>query len=55
MKNLAVIIPFYNEKDFLEISVQRVTDLNFFKQIILTDDCSTDGSSDIALELAKNN
>ena len=55
MKNLSVIIPFYNEKDFLEISVKRVTDLKFFKQIILTDDCSTDGSSDIALELAKNN
>ena len=23
MKNLAVIIPFYNEKDFLEISVNK--------------------------------
>ena len=23
MKNLAVIIPFYNEKDFLEISAQK--------------------------------
>ena len=55
MKNLCVIIPFYNEKEFLELSLKRVTDLNFFEQIILTDDCSTDGSSDIALELAKNN
>ena len=55
MKNLAVIIPFYNEKEFLEISVKRVTDLHIFDQIILTDDCSTDGSSEIALQLIKNN
>ena len=55
MKNLAVIVPFYNEKDFLEISLKRVTDLNIFDQIILTDDCSNDGSSEIALNLAKSN
>ena len=55
MKNLSVIIPFYNEKDFLEISVKRVTDLDIFDQIILTDDCSTDGSSEIATQLIKNN
>ena len=55
MKNLAVIIPFYNEKDFLEISLKRVTDLDIFDQIILTDDCSNDGSSEIALNLAKSN
>ena len=55
MKNLAVIIPFYNEKEFLEISLKRVTDLNIFDQIILTDDCSNDGSSEIALNLAKSN
>ena len=55
MKNLAVIVPFYNEKDFLEISLKRVTDLNIFDQIILTDDCSNDGSSAIALDLASSN
>ena len=55
MKNLAVIIPFYNEKDFLEISVNRVTELEIFEQIILTDDCSNDGSSEIALNLASSN
>ena len=54
MKNLAVIIPFYNEKDFLEISLKRVTDLEIFDQIILTDDCSNDGSSEIALKLASS-
>ena len=55
MKNLSVIIPFYNEKKFLEMSVKRGTDLDIFEQIILTDDCSTDGSSEIALQLLKNN
>lgn len=55
MNNLAVIVPFYNEKEFLEISLKRVTKLNIFDQIILTDDCSTDGSSEIALHLANNN
>ncbi|MFL2669919.1 MAG: glycosyltransferase family 2 protein [Candidatus Actinomarina sp.] len=55
MKNLAAIIPFYNEKDFLEISLKRVTDLGIFDQIILTDDCSNDGSSEIALNLASSN
>ena len=55
MKNLAVIVPFYNEKEFLEISLKRVTDLDIFDQIILTDDCSNDGSSEIALNLAKSN
>ncbi len=55
MKNLAVIIPFYNEKEFLEISVKRVTDLSIFDQVILADDCSTDGSSLIAENLANNN
>tara|TARA_Y100000389_G_C17428668_1_gene501162 strand:- start:123 stop:815 length:693 start_codon:yes stop_codon:yes gene_type:complete len=55
VKNLAVIIPFYNEKEFLEISVKRVTDLSIFDQVILADDCSTDGSSLIAENLANNN
>tara|TARA_B110000014_G_scaffold55713_1_gene37642 strand:+ start:232 stop:924 length:693 start_codon:yes stop_codon:yes gene_type:complete len=55
MKNLAVIVPFYNEKEFLEISLKRLTDLDIFTQIILTDDCSNDGSSEIALKIANDN
>ena len=35
MKNLSVIIPFYNEKEFLEISVKRVTDLEFLTKLFL--------------------
>jgi len=55
MQNLSVIIPFYNEKDFLEESISRVTNVDIFEQIILTDDCSTDGSSEIAQKLAREN
>jgi dolichol-phosphate mannosyltransferase len=55
MKNLAVIIPFHNEKDFLKLSLKRLTDINIFDQIILSDDCSNDGSSEIAVNLANNN
>ena len=55
MQNLSVIIPFYNEKEFLEESIRRVTNLDIFEQIILTDDCSTDGSSEIAQKLAREN
>ena len=55
MQNLTVIIPFYNEKDFLLESVKRVLSLNIFEGIILSDDCSNDGSEVIAKKLADEN
>ena len=54
MKNLGVIVPFYNEELFLEASVNRLIEQKIFKQIILVDDCSTDSSLDIAKNLSKN-
>lgn len=48
MQNLCVIIPFYNEKRFLEESLKRVLDNDIYDQIILSDDCSDDGSELIA-------
>ena len=47
-KNLCVIIPFYNEKTFLEESITRVLHDDIYDQIILSDDCSNDGSELIA-------
>jgi len=44
MQNLCVIIPFYNEKRFLEESLKRVLNNDIYDQIILSDDCSDDGS-----------
>ena len=53
MHNLCVIIPFYNEVDFLLKSVNRVLKEEIFEQIILSDDCSDDGSELIAEKLSK--
>ena len=53
MNSLSVIIPFYNEKKFLEESLERVLEENIFNQIILSDDCSNDGSSQIAIHYSE--
>ena len=52
MNNLAVIIPFYNEENYLQKSLNRLFDHDIFDQIILVDDCSTDNSAIIANENA---
>ena len=40
--SLGVIVPFYNEEQFLEESVSRLLKLDIVDQIILVDDCSPD-------------
>ena len=50
MNNLAVIVPFYNEENYLQKSINRLIDSDIFDQIILVDDCSTDNSATIANE-----
>ena len=50
MNNLAVIVPFYNEENYLQKSLNRLIDYDIFDQIILVDDCSTDNSAIIANE-----
>ena len=48
MDNLGVIVPFYNEKNTLSESIDRLLAENIFSQIILSDDNSNDGSEKIA-------
>ena len=48
MDNLAVIVPFYNEKITLAESIERLLAQNIFSEIILSDDNSNDGSDIIA-------
>ena len=48
MNNLAVIVPFYNEENYLQKSIDRLIDSDIFDKIILVDDCSTDNSANIA-------
>ena len=53
MQNLCVIIPFYNEKEFLLNSVNRVLETGIAHQILLSDDFSNDGSEIIAKKLSQ--
>lgn len=41
---LSVIIPVYNEIDTIEEVLRRVREIDLDKEIIVTDDCSTDGT-----------
>lgn len=44
---LSVIIPAYNERDTIEEVLRRVRAVEIDKEIIVTDDCSTDGTHEI--------
>lgn len=49
---LSVVIPVYNERRWIEEVVRRVKAVPVPKEIILVDDCSTDGTRDILKSLA---
>jgi glycosyltransferase involved in cell wall biosynthesis len=48
---LSVVIPVYNERDTLEEVVRRVRAVALEKEIIIVDDCSVDGTREIAQQL----
>ena len=56
---LSVLIPVFNERYYIEEIIRRVSGASLAyeieREIIIVDDCSTDGTRDILLELAKNN
>ena len=54
MKNLTVIIPFFNEEKFIEKSLSRVLQSNIATEIILIDDGSTDNSFRIVNEITNS-
>ncbi|MBV8513936.1 MAG: glycosyltransferase family 2 protein [Acidobacteria bacterium] len=41
---ISVVIPVYNEKDTIDEILRRVTDTEGRKEVIIVDDCSTDGT-----------
>jgi len=47
---LSVVIPIYNERETLQELVERVCAVPIRKQIILVDDCSSDGTRDLLPE-----
>ena len=56
MSSLSILIPLYNEEEFIGTLLQRVLDAplpdGMERQIIVVDDGSTDGSAEIAEEAA---
>ena len=48
---LSVVIPVYNEKQWVRELVRRVQAVPIPKEIVMVDDCSTDGTRDILKEL----
>ncbi len=50
---LSVVIPAYNEKASIHEILRRVRAVPLRKEIIIVDDCSTDGTRDILREMAK--
>ena len=48
---LSVIIPVYNEKNTLERIVKKVLDVPVEKEVLIIDDCSTDGTREILKSL----
>ncbi len=51
---LSVVIPVYNEQTTIEEIVRRVRNTPHTKEIIVVDDCSTDGTADILAELTRS-
>ncbi len=48
---VSVVIPVFNERQWVRELVRRVQAVNIPKEIILVDDCSTDGTRDILKEM----
>ena len=48
---LSVIVPFFNEEQYLKQSVERLLEINFIEEIFLIDDNSKDNSLKIAKKL----
>ena len=51
---LSVVMPAYNEKDTIEEIIRRVLAVPIRTQLIVVDDCSTDGTRDILQRLARD-
>jgi glycosyltransferase involved in cell wall biosynthesis len=48
---LSVAVPVYNEKEWIREIIRRIQAVPIPKEIVLVDDCSTDGTRDILREL----
>ena len=48
---LSVVIPVYNEINTIEEIIRRVRDVDWPKEIVVVDDCSTDGTREVLQKL----
>ncbi len=55
MPTISVIIPVYNEKETITEILRHVNEVDIDKEIIIVDDCSTDGSREIISSIHENN
>lgn len=51
---LTVVVPCYNERGTVAELLRRVREVPISKEILVIDDCSTDGSYEIVQEIARN-
>jgi dolichol-phosphate mannosyltransferase len=51
---LSVIIPVFNEKQTIREIIKKVKEVNLKKEIIIVDDCSTDGTKEILKNYPQN-
>ena len=51
---LSVIIPAFNERHTIREIIRRVIDVDIDKEIIVVDDCSTDGTREMIREMEKD-
>jgi len=51
---VSLVIPVFNEKGSLEELLRRVVAVDMPKELVVVDDCSTDGSREILLKLAEH-
>ncbi len=50
---ISVVIPVYNEKATIDEILRRVLDTDGRKEIVIVDDCSTDGTRQILKEMER--
>ncbi|MDD4909416.1 MAG: glycosyltransferase [Candidatus Omnitrophica bacterium] len=57
-RSISLVFPMYNEKDYLPVAVEKARkvlgELTDNYEVIIVDDASTDGSGEMARELARN-
>jgi len=49
---VSIVIPVYNEKSTIDEILRRVLDMNLEREVIIVDDCSTDGTRQILEAMA---